>query len=125
MAATGNESGDTGSSLEAFSKGQFSNGPAGPMLYVPVHAVLGTSLSFYGVIQSMDVQYTHWTQDMIPSRGQVGVTIQMLPAPTVGNSFSSPIKRLGGDDSSAVPTFMGDADSKVAPLFGNSGRGGR
>lgn len=89
MPVTDDSSADADAYKKAFEKGTYSNGPAGPMTYVPVYVVIGTSLSYYGVIQSLDLQYTHWTQEMIPSRCQVTVTVTLLPTPQGGNRYQA------------------------------------
>ncbi|MER5754293.1 hypothetical protein [Streptomyces sp. NPDC002088] len=78
----------TASSEKAWQKGNFSTGPAGPMLSNPVFVVIGSTLSYYGIIQSLNVQYTHWTQSMIPTRCQVDITVTLLPTPTGGNKYA-------------------------------------
>lgn len=116
LTSTGEETGATGSSLEAFKKGDFSNGPVGPMLYTPVYCVVGSTLSFYGVIQSLDIQYTHWTQQMIPTRAEVAISVKMLPTPKTGNKYApiiGPRVANWGDPLSA------------SQQLGNSGKAGR
>jgi hypothetical protein len=77
----------TASSETSWKKGTFSTGPAGPMLYTPVYLVVGSTLSYYGVIQALNVQYTHWTQTMVPTRCQADITVTLLPTPSGGNKY--------------------------------------
>lgn len=70
----------------SFTKGSNSNSATGPMLYVPVYITFGPTLDFYGIIQELDVQYTHWTTRMIPTRCQVDVSVQLLPRKTASNT---------------------------------------
>jgi hypothetical protein len=117
LTVTGSGSDKTGDSSESFTKGHFQSGPVGPMLYVPVYAVLGYRMDYYGVIQTLDVQYTHWTSQMVPMRCQVGITMQLLPRNTATKSSPrpSPVLMPGevqiGSDSILNPT--------------NNGKGGR
>jgi hypothetical protein len=89
VAVTGEGTDAKGDSTKSFRKGQFSFDAAGPMLYVPVYLVVGDTLNYYGVIQDLEIQYTHWTQQMIPSRCQVSISMQLLPKPKGGGEFVS------------------------------------
>ncbi|MDX3260700.1 hypothetical protein PV336_15885 [Streptomyces sp. MI02-2A] len=91
-AAKSSDSGAVQSS--SFTKGNFKSGATGPMLYVPVYVVFGYTLDYYGVIQEMDVQYTHWTQQMIPSRCQVDISMQLLPRGSAKNGARPTTKVL-------------------------------
>lgn len=53
--------------------------PMSPMWAVPVWVIFGPLMSYYGLIQSLDVTFTHFTQQMIPVRATVGVAMQILP----------------------------------------------
>lgn len=101
----------------AFTKGDFKDGATGPMLYVPVYAVFGYKLEYYGVIQELDVQYTHWTSQMIPMRCQVGITMQLLPRNSAKNS------------SRPQPKFTMPGQTKIGSGSilnpANNGKGGR
>jgi hypothetical protein len=88
MSATGDNKADVQGAIDNFKKGSFSTGPAGPMIYTPVFVVIGSTLSYYGVIQQLDVRYTHWTQQMIPQRCVVNVTVTLLPTPQGGNKYA-------------------------------------
>lgn len=107
---------DQTSALSAFSKGMFSGGPAGPMINTQVYAVLGPSLSYYGYINELDIQYTHWTQAMIPMRCEVDVTMTLLPTPTSGNRYAPVTGPRAAN--------YGDPLS-VSQQLGNSGKAGR
>lgn len=57
----------------------------GVMLWTQVLVYLGDtnrSLRFYGVIQSLAIDYTHWTQLMVPQRATVSVSLTLLPTPS-------------------------------------------
>jgi hypothetical protein len=115
MPVTDDSSADADAFKNAFNKNTFANGPAGPMTYQPVYVVIGTSLSYYGVIQSLGVTYTHWTQAMIPTRCRVDVEVTLLPTPT-GSNGSKP-DAIGPQDGN----WRGPFDQKGA----KSGKGGR
>ncbi len=112
------QSSDSGAvQTSAFTKGNFDNGASGPMLYVPVFVVFGYTLDYYGVIQELDVQYTHWTQRMIPSRCQVDITMQLLPR----NSTSGNPRPTHG------PLLPGSTQIGSGSILNpkNNGKGGR
>jgi hypothetical protein len=109
---TGTGADATGNSSNSFRQGQFSFDTAGPMLYVPVYIIIGETLNYYGVIQELDIQYTHWTQKMIPSRCQVSISLQLLPKPKGNTEFQA----FGSLPAGVTPdSFAG----------GPSGKGGR
>ena len=62
---------------------------ASPMVYTPVWVYFGGPLKYYGVITSLGVTYSHWTQNMIPSRCGVDVSVTLLPKPK--NTFEQNI----------------------------------
>jgi hypothetical protein len=45
--------------------------------------VPGTGLMYYGYIDSWDVQYTHFSQSMIPLRAVVDISFSLLPPPPI------------------------------------------
>ncbi|MFI1796552.1 hypothetical protein ACH427_04225 [Streptomyces sp. NPDC020379] len=53
----------------------------GPMQMVPVDIYFGghNNLYFYGFISNLSIQYSHWTQEMIPTRSAVSITVTGLP----------------------------------------------
>ncbi len=53
--------------------------PTSPMWGIPVWAIFGTMMSYYGIIQSVDVTFTHFNQRMTPVRATVGLSMQVLP----------------------------------------------
>ncbi|MCM3921723.1 hypothetical protein ND748_08605 [Frankia sp. AiPs1] len=58
-----------------------SSGSLGPM--IPTNAVVlfgawSNSLSYYGMIQSGNVQFTHWTGAMIPQRATLSIGMQLI-----------------------------------------------
>jgi hypothetical protein len=52
-----------------------------PMVYTPVWVYFGGPLVYYGIIQSLGITYSHWTQNMIPSRCAADITVTLLPKP--------------------------------------------
>uniref|UniRef100_A0AAU3I986 Uncharacterized protein n=1 Tax=Streptomyces sp. NBC_01393 TaxID=2903851 RepID=A0AAU3I986_9ACTN len=99
----------------SFSKGSFTKGATGPMLWVPVYVVFGEHLDYYGVIQELDVQYTHWTTNMVPSRCQVSITMQLLPK----NTASSTAREI---PKSIVPKYTNPSILNPANNTGKAGR---
>lgn len=66
----------------------------GPMTASPVQVYFGGSkldvLSYYGRLSSVSVQYTHWTQRMVPNRAVIGLSMQIFPKPESGFTASGP-----------------------------------
>jgi hypothetical protein len=56
---------------------------SGIMGMMPIKVIFGEPseryLTFYGYIQSLDINYTHWTQNMTPSRASASISMQKLP----------------------------------------------
>ncbi|MFE2101078.1 hypothetical protein [Streptomyces sp. NPDC059468] len=104
----------------SYTKGSFTKGAAGPMMWVPVFVVFGDYLDYYGVIQELDVQYTHWTSSMIPVRCQVSITMQLLPRQTAKGDAGrwKPTGKLPG-----VPDYKNP--SILNPQNNKSGKAGR
>lgn len=50
-----------------------------PMFMVPSYLFIGPRLTYFGYVSSMAVAYSHWTQDMIPSRCAIDVSFVVLP----------------------------------------------
>lgn len=57
-------------------------GDIGPMPMTPCTVYFGGSnaLSYHGYVSGLDVNYTHFSQAMIPVRCSVGVTMTLIPA---------------------------------------------
>jgi len=53
-----------------------------PMVWTPVWVYFGGPLKYYGAISSLGVTYSHWTQNMIPNRAGVDITLSLLPKPS-------------------------------------------
>ncbi|MCC3766038.1 hypothetical protein [Streptomyces sp. UNOC14_S4] len=53
----------------------------GPMQMVPVDVYFGghQNLYFYGFISNISINYSHWVQEMIPTRCAVSLTVTGLP----------------------------------------------
>jgi hypothetical protein len=58
----------------------YKNGDPGPMPLTPVQVYFGgaNSLSYRGYISSIDVQWTHFSQLMVPMRCTVGVSMNLM-----------------------------------------------
>lgn len=60
----------------------YSNGYPGPMPMTPVMAFFGSSgakpLSYRGYVSSVDVQWTHFSQTMVPMRCVVGISMNLM-----------------------------------------------
>lgn len=111
------QSADSGAvQTSSFTKGKFENTATGPMLYVPVFVVFGYSLDYYGIIQSLGVQYTHWTSQMIPSRCEVSVDMQLLPRNAAKSNGRPSTFRLPGETTPGSGSILDPS---------NSGKGGR
>ena len=58
----------------------------------PVYVYFSANvLRYFGYISSLDIEYTHFTQNMVPNRATVGVSLTLMidPAYTaLGNSTS-------------------------------------
>jgi hypothetical protein len=53
--------------------------PTSFMQYVQVRVILGKHVSYYGVINSATVSYTHFTQRMIPNRCSLEISMTLFP----------------------------------------------
>jgi hypothetical protein len=53
--------------------------PTSFMQYVQVRAIMGNNVSYYGVINSSTISYTHFTQRMIPNRCSVDISMTLFP----------------------------------------------
>lgn len=53
------------------------NQPTAPMQFVNVWVILG-AITLYGYLTEFDVDYTHWSQDMIPQRCAINVSMQLM-----------------------------------------------
>lgn len=64
-------------------------------------------LSYYGYVDSWDVTYTHFSNNMIPMRCSMNVSFTLLPPPAQQNNktgLGSPITPGGGNLSGGLPT---------------------
>jgi hypothetical protein len=64
-------------------KGHMATMVVSAMVYTPVWVYFGGPLKYYGVISSLGITYSHWTQNMIPSRCGVDISMSLLPKPAV------------------------------------------
>lgn len=56
--------------------------PTGVLTPVPLWIYFGQYVQFYGLIQSVNVNFTHFTQKMVPVRCAVNLNMTVLPRPT-------------------------------------------
>jgi hypothetical protein len=62
-------------------RGAVTDKPSGPMRMVPTRAVFGLAtgpLSFFGYIADLEVEYTHFTTNMVPNRATVGISMNLM-----------------------------------------------
>jgi hypothetical protein len=50
-----------------------------PPQYKQMYLFLGMKMVYFGWIQSLGVTYTHWTQEMVPTRCAVDISFSILP----------------------------------------------
>lgn len=62
--------------------------PTAPMQWRPVWVVFGPRTKFFGVIQSFNVTYQHFTQQMTPNRCEVNISMQLIPKTDTNNQIS-------------------------------------
>lgn len=79
LAALGEASGDDGAQGLTTRGTKVNVTPVSPMVYTPVRVFFGGPLKYYGVITSLGITYSHWTQNMIPSRCSADITLSLLP----------------------------------------------
>ena len=82
-----------------------------PMQMFPVYVYFGahgspTALYYYGYIDSLDVTYSHWAQDMTPYRAAVDVGITLLPQNAI-NAVPTTTDTSGGIPPSGEPRGKG------------------
>lgn len=95
-------------------------GHQGIIQIVPAYVYFGdkNGLSYYGYISEWDVQITHWTQNMIPMRCVVDITMTMLPPATTKPGTSADNNWV----SSKIHTLSGPLGASGSPASGVSGR---
>jgi hypothetical protein len=69
------------------------------------NAAVATQLAYFGFVSEWSVEYTHWTQNMVPIRAVISVTFTMLPNPPAGTGTATwnDIQKLNGSYVAAVP----------------------
>ncbi|MFI0265650.1 hypothetical protein [Streptomyces luteogriseus] len=69
----------------------YSNGDPGPMPLTPVTVYFGgpRSLSYRGYISSLDVQWTHFSQLMVPMRCTIGVSMNLMTKNSWESDYAS------------------------------------
>lgn len=64
-----------------------------PPIYKTSYLFVGPKMAFFGWVTGISVAYSHWTQEMIPTRCAVDVSFQLLPhqgpSPVAGSSLSA------------------------------------
>lgn len=53
--------------------------PTSAHMFRPTWAIFGPLLKYYGNINSVNVEYTHFTQAMVPNRATVQIGMQLIP----------------------------------------------
>lgn len=86
-----------------------------PPQYKPAYLFMGPRLVFYGWVNSLNVTYTHWTQDMVPARCAVDIGFTILP-----HSGDVPGRGVKTTDQVAQE-ITGWAQDWVGGLFGGGG----
>lgn len=73
------------------------------------YEALSYQLAYYGYISEWSVQYTHWTESMIPIRCAISVNFTMLPQPqqSVQAAVWKDMEKLRGQPASADPGSPG------------------
>jgi hypothetical protein len=66
-------------------------------------------MAFYGFISEWSVEYTHWTQNMVPIRCVISVSFTMLPNPPAGSGTAAwnDVQKLNGSYVASVPYAPG------------------
>lgn len=60
--------------------------PTGVLQATPVWIYFGPLMQYYGIIQSLNVTFTHFTQDMTPVRAAVNLSLAVLPRSSAKSS---------------------------------------
>lgn len=55
--------------------------PTSIMSYRAVWVIFGPNVRYFGVIKSFSIQYTHFTQNMVPVRAAVSFSMMLIPKP--------------------------------------------
>ena len=53
--------------------------PQSAHMMVPMWAIFGPLLKYYGFITAFSIDYTHFTQRMVPNRAAVQMSMQLVP----------------------------------------------
>lgn len=84
----------------------------------------GSQLSYYGYIDSWSVQYTHWTQQMVPIRCVINVEFTMLPT-QAATSAQAVQKDIGYTIAPPNPNNIAPTMSGFGSVPSSSGIAGR
>lgn len=58
--------------------------PVGPMIQTAVRATFGSSMTYFGFIDSLNLSYVHWASNMVPTRCQMDINLTLLPDTEAG-----------------------------------------
>lgn len=95
----------------------------GVMQYTPVYVYFGSAwassfnnLKYYGYISTISITITHWSQDMIPMRCGVGISMTLLP-PVLKTSASTTTADTTSNPTGKTPTTSNGSGGKSAGEF--------
>ena len=98
--------------------------PSQYLAYPIIYVYLGpSSLKFHGAVVGFNINYTHWTRGMIPTRAGIDLTINLTPDPASigkgqGGSLNWGSATLPGDITSAQGTTLTIPDGSYNPWTG-------
>lgn len=90
--------------------GTYWNRPVAPMRVIPLRFFFSKHLRYRAVISNASIQYTHWTEKMVPSRCTVTINANLLPE-FQGEVSSSSIYQESWDE--AKPLLFGNGDTPL------------
>lgn len=67
--------------------------PTSVHMFRPCWAVFGPLLKYYGAITNAEIQYTHFTQAMVPNRATVSLSMQLIPK-NLGKTYAQQEKQI-------------------------------
>ena len=90
--------------------------PSGPMRMTPVRVLFSANvLSYFGYISELDIEYTHFTTNMVPSRVTVGVSMQLMIAPPSAAQLGTVTATTAANLQSTFNSQVGMAPSTTGP----------
>lgn len=87
--------------------------PRSQIAALPTYLYIGDTLKYYGYIISLNIQYVHWSYDMIPTRAAVNLGFNVV--------LSTPQSASSGSSSSTTPTTPTTPGSTGLPQSGEGG----